>query len=57
MADTQLSPTQNTAEMIGAAKGTTAQDHWLYNEIVDGFHIDRVVRDYNYSMDIRHIHE
>ena len=36
---------------------STPQDHWLYNELVDGFHIDRVVRDYNYSMDIRHIHE
>ena len=33
------------------------QDHWLYNEIMEWFHIDRVVRDYNYTMDIRHIHE
>ena len=57
MTDSQLSHIQNTAETIGAAKGTAAQDHWLYNEIVDGFHIDRVVRDYTYSMDIRHIHE
>ena len=39
------------------AVASTPQDHWLYNELVDGFHIDRVVRDYNYSMDIRHIHE
>ena len=34
------------------AVASTPQDHWLYNELVDGFHIDRVVRDYNYSMDI-----
>ncbi len=33
------------------------QDYWLYNENVEGFHIDRVVRDYNYFMNIRHIHE
>ncbi len=39
------------------AVASTPQDHWLYNELADGFHIDRVVRDYNYSMDIRHIHE
>ena len=32
------------------AVASTPQDHWLYNELVDGFHIDRVVRDYNYSM-------
>ncbi len=29
------------------AVASTPQDHWLYNELVDGFHIDRVVRDYN----------
>ena len=40
-----------------AATPALPQDHWLYNEIVDSFHIDRVVRDYNYTMDIRHIHE
>lgn len=33
------------------------QDQWIYNEITDSFHIDRVVRDYDYSMVTRHIHE
>ena len=27
------------------AVASTPQDHWLYNELADGFHIDRVVRD------------
>ena len=36
---------------------TLPQDQWIYNEITDNFHIDRVVRDYDYSMVTRHIHE
>ena len=50
-------PAPPESGIAGNAVASTPQDHWLYNELVDGFHIDRVVRDYNYSMDIRHIHE
>lgn len=50
-------PAPPESGVAGNAVASTPQDHWLYNELVDGFHIDRVVRDYNYSMDIRHIHE
>ena len=50
-------PAPPESGVAGNAVASTPQDHWLYNELVDGFHIDRVVRDYNYSMDIRLIHE
>ena len=50
-------PAPPESGVAGNAVASTPQDHWLYNELADGFHIDRVVRDYNYSMDIRHIHE
>ena len=53
-----VSTTQGVPDATGSvAASALPQDHWLYNEIVDSFHIDRVVRDYNYTMDIRHIHE
>ena len=59
---TASSATQTTAPGTPNVTASIAspglpQDHWLYNEIVEGLHIDRVVRDYNYTMDIRHIHE
>lgn len=43
-------PAPPESGVAGNAVASTPQDHWLYNELVDGFHIDRVVRDYNYSM-------
>lgn len=57
-----VSTTQDAVLNVPDATGSVVvpalpQDHWLYNEIMEWFHIDRVVRDYNYTMDIRHIHE
>ena len=38
-------PAPPESGVAGNAVASTPQDHWLYNELVDGFHIDRVVRD------------
>ena len=36
-------PAPPESGVAGNAVASTPQDHWLYNELVDGFHIDRVV--------------
>lgn len=47
----------HTEKSVEENRPALPQDQWIYNEITDNFHIDRVVRDYDYSMVTRHIHE
>ncbi len=47
----------HTEKSVEENRPASPQDQWIYNEITDNFHIDRVVRDYDYSMITRHIHE